>query len=265
MTARSSSAARTAARDGQRRRFHHLGETQQRGTSETSRLSYDFINNPNVINSIFYLENRPAFKETLTAASRQQLVKCIDPDTMPIHHVLKDGSDSQGIPIASIRVDVNIGMCGSYWIQQLWNPFNPDVPQKPFDMALASQNFPEWDETLKRMPALEAYLATYTPMRLEKPRGASTRVSLVIPDSYRNGTDDQKAKWKTVERGQLVFAENCAFCHSSKQPESGDAKQALDTLKAYSPRATVRKTRPSSGSRDGQGVLPHRGRARRLS
>ena len=26
-------------------------------------------------------------------------------------------------------------------------------------MALASQKFPEWDETLKRMPALEAYLA----------------------------------------------------------------------------------------------------------
>jgi hypothetical protein len=39
--------------------LHHLGETQQRGTSETSRLSYDFINNPNAINSIFFLENRP--------------------------------------------------------------------------------------------------------------------------------------------------------------------------------------------------------------
>lgn len=213
--------------------LYHLGETQQRGTSETSRLSYDFINNPNVINSIFFLENRPAFKESLNPPARQQLTKLLDPDTMPIHHVLKDGSDSQGIPIASIRVYVNIGMCGSYWIEQLWNPFNPDVPQKPFDMALASQNFPEWDETLKRMPALEAYLATYTPMRLEKAEGGKYQGELVIPDSYKNGTDDQKARWKIVERGQIVFAENCAFCHSSKQPESGDAKQALDTLKTY--------------------------------
>jgi hypothetical protein len=213
--------------------LHHLGETQQRGTSETSRLSYDFINNPNSINSIFFLENRPSFKESLNPAARQQLAKLLDPDTVPVHHVLKDGSDSQTIPIASIRVYVNEGMCGSYWIEQLWNPFNPDVPQKPFDMAYASQNFPEWDETLKRMPALEAYLATYTPMRLEKAEGGKYQGELVIPDSYKNGTDDQKAKWKIVERGQTVFAENCAFCHSSKQPASGDAKQALDTLRAY--------------------------------
>ena len=152
---------------------------------------------------------------------------------MPIHHVLKDGSDSQGIPIASIRVYVNIGMCGSYWIERLWNPFQPDVPQKPFEMAVASQQFPEWTETLKRLPALEAYLATYTPMHLEKAEGGKYKGDLVIPDAYKTGTDEQKARWKIVERGQVVFAENCAFCHSSKQPESGDDRQALDTLKAF--------------------------------
>src|SRR5262249_26339517 len=32
--------------------LYQYATTQQRGTSETSRLSYDFINNPNVINSI---------------------------------------------------------------------------------------------------------------------------------------------------------------------------------------------------------------------
>jgi mono/diheme cytochrome c family protein len=213
--------------------LHHLGETQQRGTSETSRLSYDFINNPNAINSIFFLENRPSFKEALNAAARAQVAKITDPDKMPIHHVLKDGSDSQGIPIASIRVYVNIGMCGSYWIEQLWNPFQPDVPQKPFDMAVAAQRFPEWDETLKRLPALESYLASYTPMHLEDAEGGKHKGTLVIPDSYKNGTDDQKAKWKTVEHGQVVFAENCAYCHSSKQPTEGDDLVALNTLKTF--------------------------------
>jgi mono/diheme cytochrome c family protein len=212
--------------------LHHLGETQQRGTSETSRLSYDFINNPNVMNSIFFLEHRPSFKESLNPPAQEQVAKVTDPATMLIHHVLKDGSDSQGIPIASIRVYVNIGMCGSYWLEQLWNPFNPDVPQKPFDMAHASQNFPEWDETLKRMPALENYLATYIPMHLEDAQEHKYQGDLVIPDSYKNGTDDQKAKWKIVERGQTVFAENCAFCHSSN-PVSPDVQPALDTLKAY--------------------------------
>jgi mono/diheme cytochrome c family protein len=212
--------------------LHHLGETQPRGTSETSRLSYDFINNPNAMNSIFFLENRPSFKESLNPQAKEQVAKLLDPATMPIHHVLRDGSDSQGIPIASIRVYVNEGMCGSYWLEQLWNPFNPDVSQKPFDMAFASQNFPEWDETLKRMPALENYLATYEAMRLEKAEEGKYQGDLVIPDSYKTGTDDQKARWKTVERGQIVFAENCAFCHSSN-PVSPEVQPALDTLKKY--------------------------------
>ncbi len=213
--------------------LHHLGETQQRGTSETSRLSYDFINNPNAINSIFFLENRPSFKESLTPASRTQLAKIIDPDKVPIHHVLKDGADSQGIPIASIRVYVNIGMCGSYWIERLWNPLQPDVPQKPFEMAVAAQQFPEWDATLKRLPALESYLATYTPMHLEDAEGGKYKGDLVIPDAYKAGTDEQKARWKVVERGQVVFAENCAYCHSSKQPSDGDDLKALNTLKTF--------------------------------
>jgi mono/diheme cytochrome c family protein len=214
--------------------LHHLGETQQRGTSETSRLSYDFINNPNAMNSIFFLENRPAFKETLNPEARKQVASVpLDPDKLAIHHILKDGSDSQGIPIASIRVYVNIGMCGSYWIEQLWNPFNPDVPQKPFDMTVATAKFPEWTETLKRMPNLEDYLATYTPMHLEKAEGGKYSGDLVIPDSYKNGTADQKAKWQIVERGQTVFAENCAFCHSSKQPAGGNDLAALKTLQAY--------------------------------
>ena len=213
--------------------LYHLGETQQRGTSETSRLSYDFINNPNAINSIFFLENRPSFKESLNPEAREQVATILDPAKMPIHHVLKDGADSQGIPIASIRVYVNIGMCGSYWIEQLWNPFQPDVPQKPFDMAVASQKFPEWTDTFKLMPNLEDYLATYTPMHLEKAEGGKYAGDLVIPDSYKNGTDDQKAKWKIVERGQTIFAENCAFCHSSKQPQGGDDLTALETLKAF--------------------------------
>jgi hypothetical protein len=213
--------------------LHHLGETQQRGTSETSRLSYDFINNPNAMNSIFFLENRPSFREALNPEARRQVAKITDPDKMPIHHVLKDGADSQGIPIASIRVYVNIGMCGSYWIEQLWNPFKPDVPQKPFDMAVADRDFPEWGQTRSRLPALESYLATYTPMHLEDAEGGKYKGDLVIPDAYKTGTDEQKARWKTVERGQVVFAENCAFCHSSKQPTDGDDRQAYDTLKNF--------------------------------
>jgi mono/diheme cytochrome c family protein len=83
------------------------------------------------------------------------------------------------------------------------------------------------------MPNLEDYLATYTAMHLEDAEKGKYSGDLVIPDSYKNGTADQKAKWKVVERGQTVFAENCAFCHSSKLPQSGDDLAALQTLRAY--------------------------------
>ena len=34
----------------------------------------------------------------------------------PVHHILKDGADSIGVAGASLRVYVNIGMCGDYWV-----------------------------------------------------------------------------------------------------------------------------------------------------
>src|SRR5262249_21363097 len=39
--------------------LYHYAVTQQPGTSETSRISYDFINNPNTINPIFGFSYRP--------------------------------------------------------------------------------------------------------------------------------------------------------------------------------------------------------------
>ncbi len=80
----------------------------------------------------------------------------------------------------------------------------------------------------------------------------------MIPDSYKNGTDDQKAKWKIVERGQIVFAENCAFCHSSKQPTSGDDLAALQTLRAYYTSGNGQEDEATKKARNGQGVLPNR-------
>ena len=88
----------------------------------------------------------------------------------------------------------------------------------------------------------------------------------MIPDSYKNGTDDQKARWKIVERGQIVFAENCAFCHSSKQPYSGDDQPALDTLKTYYTSGNGQEDDAVKKAREnGQGVLPDGGGARTTS
>ena len=70
--------------------------TQQPGTSDTSRISTDFINNPNAINSIWYiLSARPKHAEVMN-----------DGTTQEVPHILKDGSDSDragGRRVARVR------------------------------------------------------------------------------------------------------------------------------------------------------------------
>ena len=79
-------------------------DTQQPGTSDTSRISTDFINNPNAINSIWYiLSARPKHAEVMN-----------DGTTQEVPHILKDGSDSIGAAGAALRVYVNIGTCPDY-------------------------------------------------------------------------------------------------------------------------------------------------------
>ena len=37
---------------------------------------------------------------------------------MKVPHVLKDGADSVGVPGATLRVYINIGMYSQHWLQQ---------------------------------------------------------------------------------------------------------------------------------------------------
>ena len=79
-------------------------DTQPPGTSDTSRISTDFINNPNAINSIWYiLSARPKHAEVMN-----------DGTTQEVPHILKDGSDSIGPADAALRVYINIGSCPDY-------------------------------------------------------------------------------------------------------------------------------------------------------
>jgi len=96
--------------------FWEMLETQPRGTSDTSRIATDHINNPNAINSIFDLRSRLAVlhDEELSVESLRL------PDTkprMPVPHILKDGADSVGTAGATLRVYVNIGMYSQHWLK----------------------------------------------------------------------------------------------------------------------------------------------------
>jgi hypothetical protein len=178
----------------------HVANTQPAGTSDTSRFATDHIFNPNAINSIVYLANRPSQPE-----------KQADGTIREVHHILKDGADSIGTAGASLRVYVNIGMCSDYWTT-LHDPIRgTKTPQKPFKIALARKDCADWRATEALMEGAEAFLKTQKPTRLQDtPAGAE----LLSKDTA------------VLSQGAIVFANTCAGCHSSKQPPPGTADPA---------------------------------------
>jgi hypothetical protein len=178
----------------------HVGNQQPPGTSDTSRFATDHIDNPNAINTIFNLAFRPTSAEKMRDGSTQQ-----------VNHILKDGADSVGIAGASLRVYVNIGMCGDYSVT-LHDPiYGVTKTQEPFDMARARADCEDWRNTEARMPAAAAYLKTLAPLHLADAPGGS---------AYLTASQD------TLRQGKLAFADKCALCHTSKQPPSGTADTA---------------------------------------
>ena len=181
--------------------FYEMIEAQPRGTSDTSRIATDHINNPNTINPIFLLAERERI-----AANEQMAGGTLalpgEKATMPVPHILKDGADSVGVPGATIRVYVNIGMFSEYWLT-LHNRLIGLKPQSPFEVATAQKNSVFWRATEERLGDIAAFFRRLHPFHLKDAPGGSELI-----------TSDETV----MTRGKIVFAENCAGCHSSKQP-----------------------------------------------
>ncbi|XHR83405.1 MAG: hypothetical protein ACFKPT_03255 [Gloeotrichia echinulata GP01] len=181
-------------------------KSQRPGTSDTSRIGNDHINNPNAINAIFNLGDRPKYPEVMN-----------DGSTKEVNHILKDGADSTGVANASLRVYVNIGMCGDYWTT-LHEPLLGRTPQKPFDIEKARKECEDWRQTEARMADAEAFLKTIKPMHLAEAPGGQAFL-----------TKDEAV----LNRGKKVFASTCATCHSSKQPSAEIAADPEQAQKWY--------------------------------
>ena len=175
----------------------HVAARQPPGTSDTSRFATDHINNPNAINTIYNLSARPTASERLR-----------DGTSADVHHILKDGADSIGVAGASLRVYVNIGMCGEYWVTRHDPVMGIAKKQQPFEIDHARKNCEDWRNTEARMANAEAFLKTMTPPLLKDAPGGA---------GYLTASAD------TLRLGRRAFAENCASCHSSKQPPAGTA------------------------------------------
>src|SRR5258706_9093467 len=77
--------------------FYEMLAAQPRGTSDTSRIATDHINNPNAINAIFLLAERERIAVPEKMAGGTLALPC-EKEEMLGPHVLKDRADSIGVP-----------------------------------------------------------------------------------------------------------------------------------------------------------------------
>jgi hypothetical protein len=193
--------------------FAEMLKAQPPGTSDTSRIATDNINNSNTINAIFLLGARVAEGEEETLAGQTLLLPTIkeavksgaDSIKMPVPHVLKDGADSVGVVGATLRVYINIGSYSQHFLQQ-HNALIGLTKQKPFEIETAQKNSVYWLATQQKFANVGNFFKKLKSFRLEDAPG---------------GKDYLTKDEAVMTRGKIVFAENCATCHSSKQPADG--------------------------------------------
>ncbi|HXO18498.1 MAG TPA: hypothetical protein VOA87_01090 [Thermoanaerobaculia bacterium] len=185
---------------------------QPPGTSDTSRIATDDLDNPGAINALFDLGPRLA----MAPAERMPNGRA-----EPVPHVLKDGADSTSFPLAALRVYVNIGMLGNYWLEQhdayLLLGGTPR-PQEPFRISRAMRTpgydgSYSWNQTEARLADVVAFFEAQESPKLARAPGGSSHLS-----SGAAG----------LARGKEVFADHCAGCHSSKQPPLAREKDPVD-------------------------------------
>ena len=198
--------------------FWEMLKTQPRGTSDTSRIATDHINNPNAINPIFELGARAAAGHDEAMAGESMLIPG-EQATMKVPFILKDGADSVGVPGATIRVYINIGMYSQHWMAQ-HQPLLGLTPQKPFSIKTAQENSVYWNATQDKVGNIAKFFMKLTSYRLADAPG---------------GRDFMTKDEAVLTRGKVVFAEQCAKCHSSKRPPAGQDEDAWFTQEVVKP------------------------------
>jgi hypothetical protein len=238
--------------------LYHFLKSQAPGSVDTSLVSTDHINNTNVINPIFDVPSRlvrAMEKPTETQDFDNLLLPSIeDPETSDNPNgnvrerhfpmVLGPGEDSVGVFGALARVPLNIGVFSEEWMRT-GNLILGYTPQRPFRIAVNRANSVFWNVNEKyRVPYMAKFFElgasgnvakSTAPMRLKYAQE-------VLRDSQRNPILDGAGKPSRellgkkvldqeatadptlVARGREAFLNNCAICHSSKQPKGYDLR-----------------------------------------
>src|SRR4030095_2652985 len=94
------------------------------------------------------------------------------------------------------------------------------TPQKPFSIKTAQENSVYWNATQEKVGNVAKFFMKLTSYRLADAPG---------------GRDFMTKDEAVLTRGRTVFAEECATCHSSKQPPSGKDPVEFFTAEVMKP------------------------------
>lgn len=213
--------------------------SQQPGTVDTSLISTDHINNANTIISVFDVPsrlrraggNRPEKQSAanLLLRSEEEVNQSVNPRHTP--RVLIDGADSVGVYGALARVYLNIGTHPDLWAR-CHNPVVGFKPQRPFSIATLKAKSVYWNAAeLERIPRLARFF-THVDQTKKKSIAAPMKLS-----QAPGGAEIIAAERADAALGRSVFVDNCAICHSSKQPEGFELQFSRQWSKAPAPEA----------------------------
>jgi hypothetical protein len=198
-----------------------LIHTSVSGALDTSFIATDYLNNPGTMNGVFNVKQRldRAAKGVSTPGPYDPMVDQLTGGALCLKNlhldngqliprVLKQGDDSVGFEGALSRVYVNIGHAWPEW-KKHFRPLvggptleNGGASQSPVPVVALQTNSASWNWSEDRSPSLAHYFIAYAkPLLLKDAPGGAQHI------------DESK-----LDRGKIVFAENCAGCHSSKQP-----------------------------------------------
>ena len=203
--------------------LYQLFHTNPPGTLDTSLVSTDYMNNPRTMNAVYGTFDRlilalRAGEETLKDGELNNKQFDNYPVTAPLKgfwdpqtgivksmRVLKDGADSVGGLGALNRVYLNIGLFSEEWLLH-FRPFVGGRMMTPIKIADAERNSAYWGATEDQSPDMAVFLL-------------SIGVNDKLEEAPNGKAHLQPFDSDIVTRGKVVFAENCAACHSSKIPQ----------------------------------------------
>jgi hypothetical protein len=212
------------------------------GTTDTSAVPTDQVNNPGTINAIINLTQRPThdnqdvirWRKVKSCEGGESKTCWCEPTregkcwqqglkAEAIHNILKGGEDSVGPLEAIQRVYMNIGSCSEQcWVNHLTDlrqidPEQRGYGQTPFNIGQCRRDCPNFRAIEDRLGDVLAFLASREAHQTDlfqarKLPDAQTLEQQLNTDFGENA----------VARGREVFASNCARCHSSQaEPFAG--------------------------------------------